>query len=420
MRKLVSLICTLVFLTCLPSGASVEANVVLSEARGTVYKRGFIDWAREQWSEPVPARQGDLLHEGMQIGTGDKSWAQVTWPDVTTRAWANSVYAIAPNKRLVYLLGGEMLYQLDKHRKHKNEYCVWTKLVQARMRGTTVLFQSAGPTTRITVLEGCADLFNRLDKSVLRVKPGVVVEVVEKADLSQLNQPNQASANLSQISESSAIVNQETPVQIFETDTTITSLFKVDAGALLAHPLVIGLSSPLPSLALVKKSLGVVANAASTGGALSPIASLPIASLVRGAISSGADIAGSSEVKPPSLASLVEILSVPKTVEYRIGPLVGSVIPLPAGVAGDFPPMGLTAGGGVQTKPMLPANDLLRQTAIPDSASLTSQSATSNNSSAGSATAGGSLSGLSPLLSVPGALLDSTKGLSGTVQSIIH
>lgn len=78
-----------------PANGGPSTRVFLTEVAGSVYKRAFVDWNREQWGEPVPARRGDELFEGMQIGTGERSRAQVTWPYVTTRAWSNSVYAIA-------------------------------------------------------------------------------------------------------------------------------------------------------------------------------------------------------------------------------------------------------------------------------------------------------------------------------------
>ncbi|MBX9771422.1 MAG: FecR family protein, partial [Candidatus Obscuribacterales bacterium] len=157
------------------SSSAISARV--AETHGTVFKRGFVDWEKEEWADPEPARAGDDLSEGMQVGTGDKSWAEVTWPTVTTRAWANSVFAVAPNQRLVYLLGGQMLFNLDKHRKDKKDFFVWTKVLQARIRGTTVMVQCTNAVSRITVLEGVVEVMNRLDKSVVKIGPGVVYEI---------------------------------------------------------------------------------------------------------------------------------------------------------------------------------------------------------------------------------------------------
>ncbi len=149
----------------------------LTEAHGRIFKRGFVDWEKELWGDPEKASIGDLLHEGMQLGTGAKSWAQISWPSVTTRAWENTVFAIAPNKKLVYLIGGEMLFSLDKKRKQKGDYYVWTKVLQARVRGTTVVVQATDEASRISVLEGCIDVLNRIDHNVIRIVPGVVYEI---------------------------------------------------------------------------------------------------------------------------------------------------------------------------------------------------------------------------------------------------
>ncbi|MBX9879446.1 MAG: FecR domain-containing protein [Candidatus Obscuribacterales bacterium] len=179
--KFLALILSLV-VSCPWAGAATPASssaisAKVAETHGTVFKRGFVDWEKDEWADPEPARPGDNLDEGMQVGTGDKSWAEVTWPNVTTRAWANSVFAIAPNQRLVYLLGGQMLFNLDKHRKDKKDFFVWTKVLQARIRGTTVMVQATHDVSRITVLEGVVEVMNRLDKSVIRLNPGAVYEV---------------------------------------------------------------------------------------------------------------------------------------------------------------------------------------------------------------------------------------------------
>src|SRR5581483_5683583 len=113
-------------------GVGVPTMATLTAKHGEVFKRDFKDWNREEWGEPESANVTDQLREGMQIGTGTDSWAEVTWPSVKTRAWANTVFAVAPAKRLVYLTGGEMLFRLDKNRKDKDPYYIWTKVLQAR------------------------------------------------------------------------------------------------------------------------------------------------------------------------------------------------------------------------------------------------------------------------------------------------
>lgn len=166
--------------TGLPSIASrlaEEQYAVLTEAHNRVYKRDFIDWSKEIWGDPIPAKKGEMLREGMQVGTANKSWAEISWPSVTTRAWENSVVAISPGKRLVYLLNGEMLFQLDKNRKNKGDTVIWTRVLQLRLHGTSVLVQAMKDFTRVAVLEGVIDVTNRYDNSVISLKPGTVYEV---------------------------------------------------------------------------------------------------------------------------------------------------------------------------------------------------------------------------------------------------
>lgn len=226
-----------------PDLAPTDAK--LTEAHGDVYKRVFIDWTKEALGDPSPASVGEILHEGMQIGTGEKSWAQVQWRHMSARAWANSVYAIAPNQRLVYLVSGEMLYQLDKNRKDKSPYFVWTNLLQARIRGTTVLFQATKSVSRITVLEGTVEVLNKVDRSVVTLSPGVVYEVSSKTD-----SPTDVTNALPNIS-----LNTSKPVPIFETSKTVSSASALDPAVALNHPLLREFESPLSSLPLITDAL---------------------------------------------------------------------------------------------------------------------------------------------------------------------
>lgn len=313
LQKKLTLTGTLVIsaLLSMPAGWADSLNsATVVEAKGDVFKRGFVDWNRELWQDPLPASKGDRLTEGMQLGTGNNSWAQLAWTNVTARAWANSVYAVAPNQRLVYLLGGEMLYHLDKHRKDKSAYYVWTKLVQARVRGTTILFQNTPDTTRITVLEGTVDVMNRIDKSVVRITPGVVYEVKDISGSAPVS--TNSVSNLSNIT-----INTANSVPLFQTAKTVTSLYALDPHATLGHPLIGSFNSPLSSLPLVQKSLG----------ALIP--------KLDGIIN------GLTGTLNETLLSGAQVLQVPKALAYKVGPLVGSAFTLPRDAVGFFPPTGL-------------------------------------------------------------------------------
>ncbi len=284
------------------TAAQAQIAAKLTEARGSVYKRGFIDWNREQWGEPAPAKAGDALNEGMQVGTGDNSWAQISWTNIKTRAWANSVYAIAPNQRLVYLIGGEMLFQLDKNRKDKAEYHVWTNLLHARIRGTTVLVQSTGEVSRVTCLEGHIDVINRTDNSVIHLKPGAVYEIksVPSVDGAERDAATVVSRPTASLSNLTPITAQNTARPVFETNKTTSTVYLVDKQALLSHPLLTNFESPLPSLPLINDALGA----------------LGLPNLI-------------GQIVPQTLKHVLgdvfEIAQLPTRLNYRIGPDAGGL-----------------------------------------------------------------------------------------------
>jgi hypothetical protein len=172
-----ALSCALGTIAAVKSANITDSGAILTEVHNQVSKRSFVDWTRHIWGEPCQGKLGDLLPEGTQLGTGDRSWAQISWPRITTRIWEDSVVAIAPNKKIVYLLNGEMLFILDKNHKVSENIEIWTKLLQARVHGTTILVQSTSDFCRVAVLEGNLDVTNRLDNSVVHLEPGVVYEV---------------------------------------------------------------------------------------------------------------------------------------------------------------------------------------------------------------------------------------------------
>jgi hypothetical protein len=339
---------------------SVTARV--TEAQGLVKKRDYIDWKKEMWGPPSDVRVGDELSEGMQIGTGADSWAEVTWPDVTARAWANSSYAVAPNRKLVYLSNGEMLFQLDKHRKDKTDYCIWTNLMQARIRGTTVLVQSDGETSKISVLEGTIDVLNRIEHSVIRLKPGVVYQIHSLDPSTRLikqswvlpNQPRQQIGNLekseTQTNETAAgdlhhpialatagntgenltpagstrenlapgltnIVNEKiAPLSIFDTAKTASSISLIDPKSVLNQVFSSGFKNALPSASLVQQSLGSVI------------------------------ALGDSSVQATKLLKNNVIpLRVPVESSYRVGQIFSSILPLPETALTHWSPSGWIA-----------------------------------------------------------------------------
>ena len=386
-------------------------SATLVEARGDVFKRGFVDWNREMWEDPMPAKKGDSLKEGMQLGTGDKSWAQLAWTNVTARAWANSIYAVAPNQRLVYLLGGEMLYHLDKHRKDKAPYYVWTKLVQARVRGTTILFQNTANSTRISVLEGSVDVLNRLDRSVVRITPGVVYEVKDLSAGAGIGATGGAAgASAAALNQNNVTLSGAAPVQLFQTSKTLTSIYALNPQAALNHPLLGSFPAALSSLPLVEKTLvplvskldglingltgglGGLTSGLTNGltggltegltGGLTGVTEGLTGGLTEG-LTSGlngnlADVTGGltngltggisknlghinwANGLPVALSSSqtnslnesvmagAQVLSVPRSLAYKIGPLAGTVFTLPRDAVSYFPPSGVIGVGESQ------------------------------------------------------------------------
>jgi hypothetical protein len=298
-----------------------DITATLTAKHGNVFKRAFRDWNREQWGEPETADVSDQLREGMQLGTGNESWAEVTWPNVKTRAWANTVFAVAPNKRLVYLTGGEMLFRLDKNRKDKDDYYIWTKVLQARIRGTTVLVQAKGPVTRFTVMEGTVEITNRLDKSRAILKPGAVYEI-KGYNLPQSNDtykptplatPKDFDNSIQDIT-----YDAKNYLPLYQDKFAITNLFAANSNALTSHPL-LTVNGTIDSMSLIQEQQK--------------------------------DLPGYNRLLPIKLADLahlnkvvfasVEPTAVPSKADYFIGQSVGKGIKLPAAAYNQVPPKGM-------------------------------------------------------------------------------
>ncbi len=292
---------TTIFAWCILSAGSVMAHPSLSaaeascgrltEVKGTVYRRGFADDTKEVWAKPVAAHVGDTVSDGMQIGTGNDSWTQCSFNHFTARAWENSVYMVSPNQKLVYLVGGELLFNLDKNRKDKAPYSVWTKYLHARVRGTTILVQTTEDGSKISVLEGTIDVTNRIDNSVVTLTPGVVYEVKSKHSGKEGATTGDAQLNKSSNPVDSAIIGSQhhqdlenaaltktaqaysglidlatteltdlsvagiNPVVLFDSvlNTTFATLTSLDQ--VLLHPLLTSFDSPLSSLPLIKDEM---------------------------------------------------------------------------------------------------------------------------------------------------------------------
>lgn len=324
-----------------------DVVATVTAQKGTVFKRDFTDWTKQAWGDPEPAKVSDKLHEGMQVGTGNDSWAEISWPNVKTRAWANTVFAVAPSKRLVYLTGGEMLFRLDKHRKDKDQpYYIWTKVLQARIRGTTVLVQAKGAVTRFTVMEGTVDVFNRLDHSLVTVKPGVVYEVKgydfnKSGALPQIHgAPSSGGPATTGGGSSDSGSYHPTPVSppksfdpaairditydpasctpLFQDKYATTNMYVANKDALINHPL-LSVGEPIDSLPLIQAEQQDLPGY----NALLPIRL--------------ADATRLNKV----LSKSTDIKAVPSVCDYFVGQSVGKVVHLPATATVDLPPKGM-------------------------------------------------------------------------------
>ena len=335
-----------------PSPAAArEVCAVLTAKHGTVFKREFRDWNREEWGDPAAAEVADQLREGMQIGTGNDSWAEVQWPNVKTRAWANTVFAVAPNKRLVYLTGGEMLFRLDKHRKDKDDYYIWTKVLQARIRGTTVLVQAKGQITRFTVMEGTVEVTNRLDKSRVMLHPGSVWEIKgygqptsTKIDKNEAYKPTPLAVPKKLDSSITEITYDATNyLPVFQDKFSASNVYASNREALLNHPLLTA-GEAIDSLPLIQEAQKDLPGF----NKLLPIKLADSARLTK------------------VIASSVDLLAVPSKANYFIGQSIGHDLKLPP-LVGDLQPDGMVMNPATLNaqKMATPTAALAPRTALP-------------------------------------------------------
>lgn len=386
------------------SVASAATDARLTEAHGNVYKRTFTDWTKEALGDPTPAMAGEVMHEGMQVGTGEKSWAQLQWRHVSARAWANSVYAISPNQRLVYLIGGEMLYQLDKNRHDHSPYYVWTNLLQARIRGTTVVFQATKTKSRITVLEGTVEVLNKVDRSVVTITPGTVYEISAKPSAP-------AEPETDSLTNFSVPTANATP--IFETSKTSASVTPIDPMVVMNHPLLRDFEAPLSSLPLITDAMSSIQARLENAG-----------KNLTGAL---------TQILHDSLT----ITSVPRALNYSIGQDIRNVSQVIPGVFDFFSPEGIVgkraiampekAVPGASLPGQLMNNGALTaltaQSTLQPTAALTNIGATVNGAASLANAQTTALTGSAGVLGGTTSLVSSTLGgvsgvVGGTVSSV--
>lgn len=180
--RLFSLALTLVTLCAMNAPAALaEGEGTLTFAEGQVYKRGFSNDAHTEWAAPVPAAKGDAIDDGMQIGTGKDSFSEAKFGNITLRSAPNTVYTVSPKQNMIYVIGGKFLFNHDR-KPGDSDYTIWTEHAQVVAKGTTLLFDQGGNGTRVSVLEGVAEITNRLDKSILQLTPGMSYVASDKGN----------------------------------------------------------------------------------------------------------------------------------------------------------------------------------------------------------------------------------------------
>jgi len=288
-RKALVLLMVPVLLGATTPPAVAEADQAhLTELHGNVFKRLFEAISDALRGIPIRASLNDKLPEGSELGTGNSSWSQISWTEVVTRQWANTVVKIAPGQRTVFLSNGDMLFRLKKEGPSQ-EYRVKAKVLQARIRGTTVLFQRTSEVTRVSVIEGTIDVHNNIDGSDVTLGPGAVYEVLtppgkeqeeEKdptkkpedsevpplpwigpedrdirtpvtTDPSPQWKPDREKAKLP---EYEICKTDIPPVETFRTPESQTSIWVEDRDAVLNHPLIRSFDQPLDSMPLINIS----------------------------------------------------------------------------------------------------------------------------------------------------------------------
>lgn len=302
--------CALYLVSCIASQlpsyaegsiASVVDHAKISELHGSVYVNHLSDWASQPGPERVQIETGQRIDSDKQITTGIDALAQVNFHNSVVRAAQNSVYAVAPKQRLVLLRRGEVLLQVSQPRKQKTHTYLWTDHIQARIGDATILVQNAPHFSRLTVLDGSAEVLNKVDRSVIALTPGVVCEITDLAA-----SPTDAALPKLQLDSSPT-------VPVFETSRTRTVTYLANPMSLINHCLLRQFDSRLPSIADIRET-----------------------------VTSRQSAIESDKVRHETIAKLMResttIQCAPRSFSYRIGANVNRYATLPSGVLDFFVP----------------------------------------------------------------------------------
>lgn len=290
--------------------------------KGIVSKSLPADSSRSSYGDFSTLKMSEKLPEGTLVKTGAESLCEISWmvpgkiPAGKTRLWANSIATVSTRARLVHLQKGELIH---KKTKGTADQFIETKLLQARIHGTTVDvkvdFVGDTEVDKITVLEtdskSGVEVLNRLNGSKVSLRPGIVLEIrgAIKADAS--------APSGSQNSTSHLCLKPDKGELIFQDSKSQTLAYVANSKAVLDHPLVRGKGelSEIDSIDLIRRDMAKV-----------PSSDDVLGNILEAAINIG---------KPDKLITKnLSISSVPKT-KYYVGPNVanGNGIDLPASLA---------------------------------------------------------------------------------------
>jgi len=258
--------------------ASLIDFATATKVQGHVMKSLPSEQNRTALSLPTSCNQGDLLPDGSAIQTGKEadSSAELQWgtsrqDKKTTRIWANSfvrVFSRTPGRiDNVCLAKGALIFK--KEHNEPNTYWVETKLLQARIRGTTVRVVSEPPSDgnpgmdKIFVLEGGrVQVKNKETGSIVELSTGVELAVKVKASYkcndARFEIPTQTS-RLNDVPTKVADyrLNPNKGELLFEDRSSSTLAYTVNAKAVLEDPMVKGNKdlAPFESIGLIESAM---------------------------------------------------------------------------------------------------------------------------------------------------------------------
>lgn len=155
--------------------------IILNAVSGDVLQHQSIDFSKQLFAAGAPATQGQHVFDNSKFTTGPNSHAEASFLNSLTRIAPNSEAALSSQQGLLNLLSGEALMQSTKK---NSPISAVTGQAFASNKGGSMLLQSNGTTSRITSLSGVTQIFNRSDRSVLNLKPGLVYEVTSNSSSS--------------------------------------------------------------------------------------------------------------------------------------------------------------------------------------------------------------------------------------------